>query len=94
MGDLVGYANSPVHDPVTAAALVHAQFEAIHPFADGNGRIGLLLIGWMLHRRHALVVPPPVSVAFLRDLGGYLSGLTQYRTVGPDEWVRLVRSHS
>jgi Fic family protein len=88
MADLVDYANNPAHDPVTATALVHAQFETIHPFADGNGRIGRLLIGWMLHRRLDLVVPPPVSVAFLRDVGGYLSGLTLYRTVGPDEWVR------
>jgi hypothetical protein len=29
-----------------------------------------------------------VSVAFLRDVGGYLSGLTLYRTVGPDDWIR------
>lgn len=87
MGDLVDYANSTRHDPVTATALAHAQFETIHPFADGNGRTGRLLIGWMLHRRLGLTVPPPVSVAFLRDVGGYLSGLTMYRTVGPDEWV-------
>lgn len=88
MRDLVDYANAPQHDPVTAAALVHAQFETIHPFADGNGRLGRLLIGWMLHRRPGLAVPPPISVAFLRDVGGYLSGLTLFRTVGPDEWVR------
>ena len=87
MEDLVGYANRPAHDPVTAAALLHAQFETIHPFADGNGRIGRLLIGWTVHRHLGLAVPPPVSVAFVRDVGGYLSGLTLYRTVGPDEWV-------
>ena len=88
MADLVSYATNPSHDPVTAAALLHAQFETIHPFADGNGRIGRLLISWALHRHGAVVVPPPVSVAFLRDVGGYLSGLTLYRTVGPDDWVR------
>ena len=88
MLDVVEYANHPRHDPVTAAALVHAQFETIHPFADGNGRIGRLLISWMLHRHIGMAVPPPVSVAFLRDVGGYLSGLTLFRTVGPDEWVR------
>lgn len=88
MRDLVDYANSPKHDPVTATALIHAQFETIHPFADANGDIGRLLTGWMLHRRLDLVDPPPVSVAFLRDVGGYLTGLTLYRTVGPDEWVR------
>ena len=88
MADLVDYANKPSHDPVTAAGLLHAQFETIHPFADGNGRLGRLLIGWTLHRHLALAVPPPVSVAFLRDVGGYLSGLTLYRTVGPDDWIR------
>ncbi len=88
MGDLVAYADDPHHDAVTAAALVHAQFETIHPFADGNGRVGRLLIGWMLHRHLGLAVPPPVSTAFLGDVGGYLSGLTLYRTVGPDPWVR------
>ena len=86
--DLIAYANGDRHDPVTAAALVHAQFETIHPFADGNGRLGRLLIGWMLHRRPGMAVPPPISVAFLRDVGGYLSGLTLFRTVGPDDWVR------
>ncbi len=92
MVDLVDYANQPSHDPVTAAGLLHAQFETIHPFADGNGRIGRLLIGWTLHRHLALAVPPPVSVAFLRDVGGYLSGLTLYRTVGPDDWIRWFAS--
>ena len=88
MRDLVEYANDAGDDPVVAAALVHAQFETIHPFADGNGRLGRILIGWMLHRRLGLAVPPPVSVAFLRDVGGYLSGLTLFRTSGADEWVR------
>jgi hypothetical protein len=88
MHDLVAYANGSDHDAITTAALVHAQFETIHPFADGNGRIGRILIGWTLRKRLGLAVPPPVSVAFLRDVGGYLSGLTLYRTVGPDEWVR------
>ena len=88
MVDLVAYANTPSHDPVTAAGLLHAQFETIHPFTDGNGRIGRLLIGWTLHRHLGIGVPPPVSVAFLRDVGGYLSGLTLYRTVGPDDWIR------
>ena len=87
MVDLVEYANKPKHDPVTAAALVHAQFETIHPFADGNGRVGRLLISWMLHRHLGLAVPPPVSVAFLRDVGGYQSGLTMFRSADPDQWV-------
>ena len=92
MHDLVANANAPTHDPVTMAGLLHAQFETIHPFADGNGRIGRLLISWTLTRYLGLAVPPPVSVAFLRDVGVYHSGLTLYRTVGPDPWIRWFSS--
>ena len=92
MIDLVAYANDTTNDPVTTAGLLHAQFETIHPFADGNGRIGRLLISWTLNHHLGLAVPPPVSVAFLRDVGGYLSGLTLYRTVCPDPWIRWFAS--
>lgn len=88
MDDLVAFANGDHLDPVTQAALTHAQFETIHPFADGNGRIGRVLIGWVLARRLGLAVPPPVSRAFLADRGGYLAGLTRYRLEGPEPWVR------
>ena len=88
MDDLLAFLRRTDVDPVTQAAVAHAQFETIHPFADGNGRIGRILIGWVLRRRLGLLVPPPVSGAFLRDRGGYLSGLTLYREQGPDPWLR------
>ena len=91
MDDLVEFADSDSSvDPITRAAVVHAQFEAIHPYGDGNGRIGRILIGRGL-RRSALATRStmPISVAIARDPGGYLSGLTLYQqagAVGP--WVR------
>jgi len=88
MADLLAFLRRTDLDPVTQAAIAHAQFETIHPFADGNGRIGRILIGWVLRRRLGLLVPPPVSGTFLRDRGGYLSGLTLYREEGPDPWLR------
>lgn len=88
MDDLLAYVNRDDVDPVTQAAIAHAQFEAIHPYGDGNGRIGRVLVGWILVRRLELAVPPPVSVLVATDRGGYLSGLTRYRLGETDPWVR------
>jgi Fic family protein len=87
MADLVLFANAKTLDPVTQAALLHAQFEHIHPFADGNGRLGRVLIGWSLVRRLDVRVPPPFSIFVARDPGGYLSGLTFYRLGEVSRWV-------
>jgi Fic family protein len=87
MEDLVVYANRFDIDPVVQAAVAHAQFETVHPYGDGNGRIGRVLVGWILARRTAVSVPPPVSMVMARDRGGYLSGLTLYRTGDVDAWV-------
>ena len=85
--DLVAFVNRTDIDPVTQSAVAHAQFEIIHPYADGNGRVGRILAGWILARRLALVSPPPISVRIATDRGGYLSGLTLFRLGQPDRWV-------
>ncbi len=87
MADLVAFANDGSLDPVTQASVVHAQFESIHPFGDGNGRIGRVLIGWVLSHRLGLSVPPPVSVLIARDRGGYLAGLALFRMGQLDPWI-------
>jgi Fic family protein len=88
MDDLIEFANADVFDVVTQAAIVHAQFESIHPFADGNGRLGRVLISWLIVRQLRVLVPPPFSVFVARDPGGYLSGLTLYRMGELAPWVR------
>ena len=76
-------------DGVSRAALIHAQFEAIHPYGDGNGRLGRVLVCRALRRagltQRATV---PLSMAIARDTGGYLSGLHLFEQghVGP--WIR------
>lgn len=84
--DLVNFANGSELDPVLQAAVVHAQFELIHPFADGNGRVGRMLVSWLLARRLGLVAPPAVSSAIAFDTGGYTSGLALYSLGRLDEW--------
>jgi len=86
--DLAEFVNRDDIDPVTQAAAAHAQFETIHPYADGNGRVGRVLIGWILTRRLALLSPPPVSVRIAVDRGGYLSQMTLFRLGQVDPWVR------
>jgi Fic family protein len=87
MEDLIEFINSDGIDPVTQAAVAHAQFETIHPYGDGNGRIGRILIGWILAHRLEIAVTPPVSVFIARDPGGYLAGMTMFRLGQLDPWV-------
>ena len=64
MDDLVEYVSSTEHDPLLAACVAHAQFEAIHPFDDGNGRTGRALMHLMLRRRGVTGrLPVPFSAA-------------------------------
>jgi len=85
--DLVAYINRVDIDPIAQAAISHAQFEIIHPFADGNGRVGRVLVGWLLTRRLSLLVPPPVSAAIAADVAGYASGLVLFRLGDHRRWV-------
>lgn len=59
MNDLEGYINqeNPPLPPIIDAALIHYQFEAIHPFADGNGRVGRIIIPIYLMSRKIFDAP-------------------------------------
>ena len=88
LDDLVAYVNRTDVDAVAQAAIAHAQFEVIHPFADGNGRVGRILVAWILVRRLSLLMPPPVSTRIAADVGGYSAGLVLFRTGDHDAWIR------
>lgn len=87
LDDLIAYVNRVDIDPIAQAAISHAQFEIIHPFGDGNGRVGRVLVAWVLTRRLALLVPPPVSVAIAADVAGYSSGLALFRLGDHRRWI-------
>lgn len=78
-------------DPVVAAGMAHYQFETLHPFNDGNGRIGRLLI--VLHLLYLGVLAEPtltVSPWFETRRGEYYDALLAVSTRGEwDGWIRF-----
>lgn len=71
------------------AALAHVQFESIHPFLDGNGRLGRLLIALLLHEGGALTQPLLyLSLYFKQHRANYYHLLDRVRTAGDWEaWI-------
>ena len=83
MEDLCSFCNSDDLPPIVQAAMAHAQFETIHPFVDGNGRIGRALIHLVLRRRGIAVrVQPPISLILATWSDDYVAGLTATRYLG------------
>ena len=77
--------------PLVRAGLAHVQFETIHPFLDGNGRIGRLLIALLIEHWGLLDQPLLyLSVAFRRAQPEYYARLAAVRTDGDWEgWTRF-----
>lgn len=77
-------------DPIIQAALVHAQFELIHPFDDGNGRIGRLLIPLFLMKRGCLVSPSLYISKYLdADRDSYYDSLGRISSEG--DWLGWIQ---
>jgi len=75
--------SQPSEPPLVQCALMHYQFEAIHPFLDGNGRIGRLLITFFLCERGFLSQPLLyLSAYFERNRAEYYDRLLRVSTVG------------
>ena len=85
--DLAVYINRDDVPAIIQAAVAHAQFESIHPFADGNGRCGRALIQIVLQRRGIPVSSiPPISLALATAKGDYLQALGAFQhCLSPEE---------
>ncbi len=81
MSDLVGYLNTSSHPPVLRAAIVHAQFETIHPFEDGNGRTGRAIIHAVLVSAGLTNAAIPISTALSSDRSRYYGALNATRAM-------------
>jgi Fic family protein len=89
LDDLDNFLNENALRPLAQAAVAHYQFEAIHPFGDGNGRVGRLLIPLFLRDRGLL--PQPLlylSAYFERNRTEYYERLLRVSTHGDwDGWI-------
>jgi len=90
MSDLEKYMNGEDSlDPLIQAALIHYQFETTHPFLDGNGRVGRLLITLFLMEKKILSTPSVYISYFLKmNRIEYYDRMTQVRKTGDyEQWI-------
>ncbi len=88
--DLCDFVNREDLSPIAQAAIAHAQFENIHPFVDGNGRVGRALIYTVFRRRgetpHYI---PPISLVLAAEPKAYVAGFGSYSAGDVSGWVEL-----
>ncbi|GAA3814393.1 Fic family protein [Cellulomonas soli] len=86
--DLVAFADRDDMPALVQAAILHAQFESVHPFTDGNGRIGRALIHAVLRRRRvARTGIVPIAAAMLADTQRYFDVVNGYRDGYAGEFI-------
>jgi len=91
--DLCHFCNDASLSPLVQAAMAHAQFETIHPFVDGNGRVGRALVHVVLRRRGLVTrAAPPVSLILATWADEYVRALTETRYVGSADSVATKQS--
>jgi Fic family protein len=90
LDDLCAFCNREDVPASVQAGIAHAQFETIHPFTDGNGRVGRAVILIVLRRRG--ITPrylPPVSLALAGEADHYVAGLTSWRNGDEEDWIAV-----
>lgn len=96
MDNLISYINNPSDSfrPLVRIAIIHAQFETIHPFMDGNGRVGRMLIPLYLYYTKQIELPCFfISEALEHDKLKYYNLLNNIRSKGEwNEWIKFFLS--
>jgi Fic family protein len=81
LADLVAFANRHDLPSLLQATIAHAQFETLHPFTDGNGRIGRALVNAILRARGTTTtVVVPIASALVARRDAYFAALDVYRS--------------
>lgn len=91
MDELISFINDVDDElhPLIKAAILHSQFESIHPFSDGNGRVGRLLVSLYLYKTEVINFPFfYISEAISQDKSVYYNMLTNSRLSNYNEWIK------
>ena len=92
MDELINYMNDSKLDinPLINTSIIHSQFESIHPFDDGNGRVGRLLISLCLYKFNVIKIPFfYISEAISQNKIIYYNKLTDSRNNDYTEWIKF-----
>lgn len=93
MNNLISYMNNNTDNirPLIKIAIIHAQFETIHPFGDGNGRVGRILIPLYLYAQNQIPIPFFfISETLERDKHKYYKLLQDIREENKwNEWIKF-----
>lgn len=93
MNNLISYINNPKDNlrPLERTAIIHAQFETIHPFMDGNGRVGRMLIPMYLYSKGQINLPCFfISEALEKDKMQYYTLLNEIRSKNAwSQWIKF-----
>jgi len=90
MDELIDFMNDTKSNinPLIKTAIIHSQFESIHPFDDGNGRVGRLLISLCLYKFRVIKIPFfYISEAISQNKTVYYNKLTDSRKNDYTEWI-------
>lgn len=92
MDELISFMNDSTDgiNPLIKAAIIHSQFESIHPFEDGNGRVGRVLVSLYLFKAKVINFPFfYISEAISQDKAVYYNKLTDTRKNNYNEWIKF-----
>lgn len=91
LGELIDFIHQDDHEVLIQTAIFHAQFEIIHPFMDGNGRTGRILIPLFLWYKNRIKSPMfYISEYFDRYRDGYISNLLSIsRDNNWEDWINF-----
>lgn len=91
MSEWIDYLEKETDEPLIQAALMHAQFELVHPFLDGNGRLGRILIPLFLYQKNVISAPTfYISTYLEKHRDAYYQGLRNI-SQPEEDWTGWVR---